>query len=93
MKINIKSPFFPEVAKEVDLDNFVKIDVNITEELESNHFLLSLWHQLDVNYAPQHTDRVPWAYLPQKYVGKKINILVFGNINGKYTQSSPLNSQ
>lgn len=83
MKINIKSPFFPEVAKEVDLDNFVKIDVNITEELESNHFLLSLWHQLDVNYAPQHTDRVPWAYIPQKYIGKKINILVFGNINTK----------
>lgn len=83
MKINVISPFIPQATKEVDLDAFVKIEVNIVGEIESNHFLLSLWHQLDVNYAPQHSDRVPWAYIPQKYIGKKINVLVFGNINTK----------
>jgi len=101
MKINITSPFLPQITKEVDLDCFVKIDVNIIGELESNHFLLSLWHQLDINYAPEHSDRVPWAYIPQRYIGKKMNVLVFGNINTKignyvvamsYTKKGNINS-
>lgn len=82
IKITVGSVFMPHIREEYDIDDFVKIDVLIQGEVESNQFLLSLWHQFDITYAPKHSkNKVPWAYMPQKIVGKKKHILVLGNIN------------
>ena len=52
LKIKNASPFFPDYIKEIDFDDFEKIDVGIKGVKNSNHFLWHLWHLFDVQYAP-----------------------------------------
>lgn len=82
LKIRVSTPLLPYVVKEVDFDDFERIDVGLKGEENSNHFLWKLWALFDAQYAPSHANGyVPWAYLPQKYKGKKNQVLVLGNIN------------
>lgn len=82
IKIKVSIPLLPYVVKEVDFDDFERIDVGLKGEENSNHFLWKLWALFDAQYAPGHANGyVPWAYLPQKYKGKKNQVLVLGNIN------------
>lgn len=82
LKIKVSNPFLPNYVKEVDFEDFERIDVGIKGEMDSNHFLWKLWHLFDLQYAPSNGKGfAPWAYQPQRYVGKKNQILVLGNIN------------
>ena len=82
MKIKVSNPFLPYNVKEVDFDDFERIDVGIKGIDNSNHFLWKLWHLFDIQYSPSTADGyAPWAYLPQKYKGKKNQVLVLGNLN------------
>ena len=82
LKIKNASPFFPDYIKEIDFDDFEKIDVGIKGEKNSNHFLWQLWHLFDVQYAPvKEKVVVPWAFMPRRYNGKKNLIIVLGDIN------------
>lgn len=82
IKIKVYSPFLPNYVKGVDFNDFKRIDVGIKGELESNHFLWKLWHLFDLKFSPSTgKGYAPWAYLPQKYTGKKNQVLVLGNIN------------
>lgn len=82
VKIKVYTPLLPNYVKEVDFDDFERIDVGIKGEIESNHFLWKLWHLFDLQYAPSNGNGcAPWAYLPQRYIGKKNQVLVLGNIN------------
>ena len=77
LKIKVSNPLLPNYTKEVDFEEFERIDVGIKGEIESNHFLWKLWHLFDLQYAPSNDKGfAPWAYLPQRYVGKKNQILV-----------------
>lgn len=81
-KIKVYIPFMPNCIKEVDFEDFERIEVGIKGEIEANHFLWKLWHLFDMQYAPSNGNGcAPWAYLPQRYVGKKNQVLVLGNIN------------
>ena len=82
LKIKVSNPFLPNYVKEVDFEDFERIDVGIKGEMDSNHFLWKLWHLFDLQYAPSNGKGfAPWAYLPQRYIGKNNQILVLGNIN------------
>lgn len=82
LKIKVSNPFLPNYIKEVDFEDFERIDVGIKGEIESNHFLWKLWNLFDLQYAPSNGHgSAPWAYLPQKCIGKKHQVLVLGNIN------------
>lgn len=81
-KIKVYTPFLPNYIKEVDFEDFESIEVGIKGEIEANHFLWKLWHLFDMQYAPSNGNGcAPWAYFPQRYVGKKNQVLVLGNIN------------
>lgn len=81
-KIQLANPFFLDYKISVDFEDFERIDVGTKGVQESNHFLWKLWHLFDVNYAPKTADHfAPWAFLPNKYKGKKNQVLVLGNIN------------
>ena len=82
LKIKIAIPFLPNYVKEVEFDDFERIDIGIKGEKNSNHFLWQLWHLFDVKYTPETADGfVPWAFMPSRYCGKKNNVVVLGNIN------------
>lgn len=82
LKIRVFNPLLPTYIKDVDFEEFERIDVGIKGVETSNHFLWKLWHLFDLKYAPSSGKRIaPWAYTPSRYVGKKNHILVLGNIN------------
>lgn len=82
MKLYIANPFLPDYTKEVDFDDFERVDVGIKGYEESNHFLWTLWHWFDITYRPETSaEYTPWAYMPKRYSGKKNNVLDLGNIN------------
>lgn len=59
--------------------DFEKIPVNSAGYIESNKFLVSLWNQVNTHICPKHcVDRAPWAYFPQKIIGKKTSVSVLG---------------
>lgn len=81
MKINYIYPFdLLRTPIEVDTDkDFEKKIVNTYGIVDSNKFLVSLWNQLNINLSPKHSiGRVPWAYFPSKFAGKKSHVSVIG---------------
>lgn len=84
MKIQINIPLVINGPVEVEFDNFVKVEVGMKGELESNRFLLSLWNEFDEQYAPQKSpERCPWAYFPSRHLGKKCSVICFGGLQTK----------
>lgn len=64
-----------------DLSEFIAFPINIDGYVECNHFLLSLCHQLDLNYAPQQSpDRAPWKYTPIRESGKNLACVTVGTV-------------
>lgn len=89
LKIKIAIPFLPNYVKEVEFDDFERIDIGIKGEKNSNHFLWQLWHLFDVKYTPETADGfVPWAFMPSRYCGKKNNVVVLGNETASFADSS-----
>lgn len=83
MKITYTHPLdLTKTPIEVDLDNdFIKVNVETANITESNKFLVSLWHQFNINLSPLHSqNRVPWAYFPGRFLGKKSHVVVLGFI-------------
>lgn len=81
MKIQYIYPFdLSQTPIDVDLDNdFLKFEVGTKGYTDSNKFLVSLWHQMNTSIGPQNSpDRIPWAYFPGRYIGKKLHVLVLG---------------
>lgn len=81
MKIQYIHPFdISQTPIEVDLDNdFLKFEVGTKGYTDSNKFLVSLWHQMNTSIGPQNSpNRIPWAYFPGRYLGKKSHVLVLG---------------
>lgn len=81
MKITIFNALLPSLTKEVDFEDFERIDVGIKGKENANHFLWKLWHLFDLQFAPANQSNAPWSYLPHKYYGKKNHVSVLGNIN------------
>jgi hypothetical protein len=65
---------------QVELDkDFFKIKVEAKGYTESNKFLISLWNQINIAISPSHSPcRAPWAYFPNRYLGKKSHVLALG---------------
>ena len=81
MKIYYVHPFdLLRTPIEVDTDkDFEKRIVNTCGIVDSNKFLVSLWNQLNKELCPKHSiGRVPWAYFPSKFSGKKSHVSVIG---------------
>ena len=81
MKIQYVSPFdLSHIAVNLDLElDFVKFDVAIVGWEESNKFLVSMWHQMNMEILPEHCkEKCPWAYFPNRYIGKKSHVLTLG---------------
>jgi hypothetical protein len=65
---------------EVDFVQFETYSIQTKGEVESNNFLLSLWHQLDLEYG-NSDGKCPWAYFPNRYKLKKNLMSFFGIVD------------
>ena len=81
MKIQYVLPFdLTRTPIEADTDtDFSKKVIGTTGLEQSNKFLVSLWNQMNTRLAPPNSpDRIPWAYFPGRYCGKKSHVSVIG---------------
>jgi len=84
MKIKYTIPYdLARYPVEVDLDSdFLKFKVGTVGYSDSNKFLVSLWHQMNINICPTHSpERIPWAYFPGLYIEKKLHASVLGFVD------------
>lgn len=81
MKVRVVPPNYLNSSIEVELDNFFKFDVNVKGLDNSNYFLLSLVRELNEQIGVPEIHRVPWAYFPNRFTGKKSSVISFGNFN------------
>lgn len=62
--VRLLSPFSHKMYRDVPLDAFCEVDVQTKDLTESNHFLLSLWNEMNKALHPAKCDYVPWYYRP-----------------------------
>lgn len=65
---------------EVDFTLFDSFSVQTKNEIDSNQFLLSLWHELDIELGNKD-GRCPWAYFPNRYKLKRNLLSFLGIVN------------
>ncbi len=75
MKIKVPNYKVINTTIEVDFNLFESFSVQTKNEIDSNQFLLSLWHELDIELGTKD-GTCPWAYLPNRYKLKR-NLLSF----------------
>ena len=63
--VRLYSPFTQDIYGDVPLDAFCEVPVNTKGLVESNHFLVSLWNEMNNNLHPSRSSYVPWAYSPR----------------------------
>lgn len=82
MKVTLVYPFdVMGTAIEIDENDFYAIPLHSRGEVESNKFLLSLWHEMNQSIAPQTSpDRVPWAYTPCRFIENGHSISIMGYV-------------
>lgn len=62
--VRLVSPFSKEMYADVPIDHFCEVAININGLENSNHFLMSLWNEMNILLHPQKCDYVPWFYRP-----------------------------
>ena len=81
MKVQV--PHFQVLSDliELDFNDFETFSISIKGELESNQFLVSLWHEFDQELGED--GKCPWAYFPNRFMNKKHSVTSFGIMQTK----------
>ena len=62
--VRLVSPFSQEMYADVPIGGFCEVEINTNGLENSNHFLMSLWNEMNILLHPQKCDYVPWFYRP-----------------------------
>ena len=80
--VRIYSPLSQDIYKDIPLENFCEVEVNTKGLEESNHFLLSLWNEMNQILHPKKNKYVPWFYNPSVVAtNKNAKLLKLGEIH------------
>ena len=62
--VRLYSAFSQDMYSDVPLDVFCEVGVHCNGLQDSNHFLLSLWNEMNLKLRPKDSKYVPWYYRP-----------------------------
>lgn len=80
--VRLVSPFSQEMYADVPLDHFCEVAINVNGLENSNHFLMSLWNEMNILLHPQKCDYVPWFYRPGIVeMRQNMKIIMLGDIH------------
>lgn len=80
--VRLVSPFSQEMYRDVPLEAFCEVDIQTKDLSESNHFLLSLWNEMNQVLHPEKCDYVPWHYRPDIVAtGQNWKLLMLGDVH------------
>lgn len=81
--VRLYSPFTQDIYGDVPLDAFCEIPVNTKGLVESNHFLVSLWNEMNNNLHPSKSSYVPWAYSPRIISKDSPKLILLGDVDSR----------
>jgi hypothetical protein len=81
--VRLYSPFTQDIYADVPLDAFCEVPVNTKGLIESNHFLVSLWNEMNINLHPSKSSYVPWAYSPRIISREKPKLILLGDVDSR----------
>lgn len=71
-----------DIYRDVPLEAFCEVEIQTNNLVESNHFLLSLWNEMNKALHPVQSDYVPWFYRPNIVAtGQDWKILMLGDVH------------
>lgn len=80
--VRLVSPLSQEMFADVPIVHFCEVTVNTNGLKNSNHFLLSLWNEMNILLHPQKCDYVPWFYRPDIVErGPNWKIIMLGDVH------------
>lgn len=80
--VRLVSPFSQEMYTDVPIDDFCEVSININGLENSNHFLMSLWNEMNILLHPLKCDYVPWFYRPDiAKRGQNWKIIILGDVH------------
>lgn len=81
--VRLYSPFTQDIYGDVPLDAFCEVPVNTKGLVESNHFLVSLWNEMNNNLHPSRSSYVPWAYSPRIISKDSPKLVLLGDVDSR----------
>lgn len=81
--VRLYSPFTQDIYGDVPLDAFCEIPINTKGLVESNHFLVSLWNEMNNNLHPSKSSYVPWAYSPRIISKDSPKLILLGDVDSR----------
>lgn len=80
--VRLVSSLSPDIYRDVPLEAFCEVEIHTNSLVESNHFLLSLWNEMNKALHPAKCDYVPWFYRPNIVAsGQDWKILMLGDVH------------
>lgn len=80
--VRLFSPFSQEMYRDIPLGAFCEVGIHTNDLEESNHFLLSLWNEMNKTLHPDKCDYVPWFYRPDIVAtGQNWKLLMLGDVH------------
>mgnify|MGYP006961684461 CR=1 FL=1 len=80
--VRLISPFSQEMYRDIPLGAFCEVGIQTNDLEESNHFLLSLWNEMNKTLHPDKCDYVPWYYRPDIVaIGQNWKLLMLGDVH------------
>ena len=80
-KIRLYSILSQDIYRDVPIDAFCEVEVNTKGLEESNHFLISLWNEMNKLLHPHQSEFVPWAYMPNVLNKGDKRLLFLGDVD------------
>ena len=81
--VRLYSPFTQDIYGDVPLEAFCEVPVNTKGLVESNHFLASLWNEMNINLHPSKSAYVPWAYSPRIISRESPKLILLGDVDSR----------
>lgn len=83
--VRLVSPLSQEMFQDVAIDVFCEVPVNSVGIEDSNHFLLSLWNEMNIMLHPKHCNYVPWYYRPDIVAtDSKWKLIMMGDVQTSF---------
>ena len=80
--VRLVSPISQEMFADVPIDHFCEVAINTNGLENSNHFLMSLWNEMNIMLHPKKCDYVPWFYRPGIVeMGQNWKIVMLGDVH------------
>lgn len=80
--VRLVSALSQDIYTDVPIEDFCEVTINSKGLQETNHFLLSLWNEMNTMLHPQKSEYIPWFYRPDIVAtGQNWKLVMLGDVH------------